>query len=114
MTTFVFTEEEALQITLDLWTWLAETGARDKDEWPGWKNHDNWQGEDDCALCTLCNETDRSQGCLLCPYWRAFGPCGFSTGPYNRWFRARSDTGRKRNAAIIRDRIAGQIAGRTE
>jgi len=31
------TRLEALQLCLELWEWLAETGSSDKADWPGWE-----------------------------------------------------------------------------
>ena len=33
------TKEQAIQISIELWEWLAETGGTDQSEWPGWKKY---------------------------------------------------------------------------
>ncbi len=117
MPKFVYTEAEALQITHDLWSWLAETGREWKDEWPGWKGRKRWAGDTNCALCTFSEKTadaatlnSRGGRCRICPWWRVYRNCGNVRSPYSQWNEAEADATRKRNAGIIRDRITGLIA----
>ena len=39
MTHKPLTKRKALEITRDLWAWLAKNPSKDKNEWPGWAIH---------------------------------------------------------------------------
>ena len=72
------TKKKAVEICIELWTWLAETGGR-KDDWPGWKIYGEMQ--DSCPLCEYSNPI----GCVGCPYYKKFGCCCTRNFPYDSW-----------------------------
>ena len=63
------TQKLALKITLELWTWLAETG-RKKGRWPGWKEYGGIRAfYEGCAFCEYKRRTVGFARCLrACPY----------------------------------------------
>ena len=71
------TAKEAVELSIDLWEWLAETG-KEKEDWPEWK----WNGgkyshiNSDCFLCEYADG-----GCAACPY----GKCYDIGDPFERW-----------------------------
>ncbi len=76
------TKKLALQITEELWTWLAEEDGRCKEDWLGWVKYGGM--DRNCALCELYNESQTGR-CPECPYSREFGHCQKGTKPYNEW-----------------------------
>lgn len=53
------TKKKAIEISIELWTWLAKTGRKYKSDWPRWKEYGRMQ--DDCALCECFIDCD------ICP-----------------------------------------------
>ena len=86
------TEEQAIDRSIDLWKWLAETGG-EKEDWPGWSKYDRIAS--DCFLCeydfgnrriTYCPQ------CHTCPYYEKYGYSCYDSGkPYSRWEDAVED-----------------------
>ncbi len=91
------TRKKAIEISISLWTWLAETG-RHKREWPQWKKYGRmWS---DCALCQYKN--DRQTSCHRdCPYYEKFGFCEEGSKPYQLWAVAETDEEHKVHAAAF-------------
>lgn len=58
------TKEKAVDIAIELWTWLAETGEESKHNWPGWEIYGGMYMD-----CPLCDYTSRYSGgiCMGCP-----------------------------------------------
>ena len=50
------TKKKAIEITIELWEWLAETG-KDKEDWEGWKNLASMVYN--CPLCEYATVTGR-------------------------------------------------------
>jgi len=84
------TRKKAIELSIELWTWLAETG-KEKHEWPKWR--DNGGEHDDVVFdCFLCKYAGRKQGddcetCHPCPYFKHYGVacCDAEDSPYNNW-----------------------------
>jgi len=91
------TEREALQTTIDLWTWLTEHPLATKADWPSWLALDYLDKEPaigeaaqcemlaDCPCCQFVAETDECEAALIGddePPWRdsdgddTDDPCG--------------------------------------
>lgn len=92
------TKKKAISISLELWTWLAETGGL-KPYWPGWEKYGEM-----IAHCALCEynfyrlSVKRIGGdCPYCPYFEKFGHCSKDT-PYFEWSVAHLEKDRKRYA----------------
>ena len=94
------TKNKAIQISIELWTWLAETGGSDKGDWVGWEKY----GEIyyNCALCeygTLVGSI--VSRCFHCPYYLKFGKCYKEGQPFLKWGKARIPKTRKKYAALF-------------
>ena len=89
------TRKKSIQICIELWTWLAETG-RQKTGWPGWGKY----GRMSCG-CPFCEYAERKHGfasCDDCPYFEKFKSCDSDDAPYEKWFDAETLTQRKKYA----------------
>lgn len=98
------TKKKAIQISIELWTWLAETGAAHKWRWQGWRKYGYMHA--DCPLCEYVNPL--GGGCASCPYYQKFGHCytlltgnkGLKTS-FDKWCNARKVETRKKYAALF-------------
>ena len=90
------TREKAIDISIELWEWLAETGGGevDKENWPGWDTYGKMDLS--CALCEY--DATRRDYCDSCPYAKRYGPCGH--GVLGNWVNARTKRTRRKYAAI--------------
>ena len=67
----ILTKKKALEISIELWEWLAETGSDNKEDWPGWAKY----GRMECT-CALCEYSRRQQknkpwwACTPCPLYK--------------------------------------------
>jgi len=80
------TREKAIELSIELWTWLARTGER-KSEWPGWKkNGGSYEPvAADCFLCAWVESLDRGL-CLACPLYEHYGyTCMDTCSPFWMW-----------------------------
>jgi len=101
------TELRALLICLDLWKWLAETGSRHKEDWPGWVEVWAQYGggaEGDCFRydCPCCEYVMREENLegmdagdpecsTTCPMRDWFnGRCTSETQVFVQWFNEES------------------------
>ena len=59
---------EALDLSIELWIWLAKTG-KEKEEWPSWGEFPRENVAYDCFLCEYTNQRNGNlhdcQGCPL-------------------------------------------------
>jgi len=76
-------KRKALEICIELWSWLGSTGSAYKEEWPGWKINGGKYPEMK-LYCSLCeydsyrhyhNKTYKS-GCYYCPLKKELNYCG--------------------------------------
>jgi len=111
------TKKKALQITYELWSWLAETGSGYKASWEGWgKYGDMWFY---CPCCEYNNRLSSDDECPKCPllnYWKKFAVrkyglavCCSHKSPYVLWKEASDINTRKKYAAMIRDAAKAEL-----
>lgn len=98
------TREKAIDISIELWTHLEETGEDElgKVLWGGWHKYGAMRGA--CALC----EYDHGQegNCQHCPYYQRFWSCAVSGGPYREWRQVQnSDDDRKKYAGMCLEQL---------
>ena len=70
------TKKKAIELTIELWEWLAEMGNECKSEWPNWFEYDHIT-----FFCFLCEYqqrkniywNDSNDYCGYCPYFQRFG-----------------------------------------
>ncbi len=98
-------KKNAIKITIQLWTWLKETGSEYKDEWPGWGKIKKEYGKNFLSACPLCEYGEQINRafdrCTYCPYSKQYRRCWKEPSLYVKWRRAT----RKRD----RQRYAGQF-----
>lgn len=89
------TARKAVELSIELWTWLAESGE-DKEDWPEWEFNGGRYAEvhNDCSLC----EYDEPEDCEACPYHAKYGSCCVCPGPYGEWVWANTQEDRKKYA----------------
>ena len=100
------TERESIDKSIELWTWLAETG-REKYGWPEW----DWNGggyeevESDCFLCEY--RSQHSDLCYKdCPYSQKFGGCFTGEVPYYKfWDKSDTEEGNKKYASLFLEQL---------
>ena len=99
------TEEEAIDLSIKLWTWLAESGSAYKAGWSGWEQPGCMAN--DCAMCEYhiqqmqTSQLERVGACQFCPYNRMFGGCMGKDSPYGAWTGALTVGKRKQAASDI-------------
>lgn len=82
----------ALEMSIDLWTWLAADGTRDKEDWARFEEIRNMIGC--CALCDIFDTLPADEvPCEDCPLQgddRA-GHISCANGDYHNWHTARNE-----------------------
>lgn len=102
----ILTKEKAIEIAIELWTFLAETGEQFKRSWPGWEKYEAM----DCH-CPLCEyayrealRTEKSQ-CFFCPYDKMFGGCCYKGSPYDMWEGVKTKRAKKKYASLFLEQL---------
>ena len=95
------TKKKAIEISIELWTFLAETGGQ-KLDWNGWNKYGYMS-----ASCPLC---EYSRGlCKSCPYYKKFKPCcSLGDKPvtiYDYWEAAKTLETRKKYAKLFLEQL---------
>lgn len=91
------TARKAVELSIDLWASLAETGE-DKDDWPEWESNGG-QYPEARGLCFLCEYDFRKKGdCEACPYNIKYKSCCEEETPFVKWADAKNETDRKKFA----------------
>ncbi|KKM94057.1 hypothetical protein LCGC14_1202170 [marine sediment metagenome] len=81
----VETKTDALLHCFDLWLWMAVTGEKDKDEWPGWKRN-GWYLENCFADCPACEYMENKKiDCNKCIISWPKTECDGAGGLFRRW-----------------------------
>ena len=81
------TKKIALKICVELWTWIAVTGSRNKHDWPGWAKYGNMPN--DCPCCEYVDS--HFYRCDECPLIKLWPGCGYvlcarRPSPYYKWY----------------------------
>jgi hypothetical protein len=102
------TRKKAIELGIELWTWLAETGKR-KSEWPKWDEYS--KARSNCWFCEYDDQMlDRykcnRQGCGYCPLvTNGFGRCSDSLSLFEKWNAAKTPRTRKKYAKLFLGQI---------
>ena len=92
------TKKKAMEICIELWTYLAETGNK-KEDWPGWEKYGEMNAE--CPLCEYGDQNPAKAGCN-CPLDRPpFNGCYNPPSEYENWVEATRDVDEKRFAGLF-------------
>ena len=89
------TEKKAIEICIELWTWLAKTGKR-KSEWDGWGDDCFYQ---DCPFCEYSSQMG-DRGCESCPIIKSFQSYCVFIG-FGNWYNAETVLARKKYAKLF-------------
>lgn len=109
----ILTIQESLELTRDLWLWLALNPGSDKSEWPEWEKHGKFYAY--CPCCEYAKGLYRAPDCSECPLKKYWAPCEFVNlifggykprcmrpgSPYLSWVNADNDYDRMRSAISI-------------
>ncbi len=104
------TKKEAMELTIELWTWLAETGGG-KEDWPGWERFGGLDEYGECEQvhgeCFLCEHGYQQEEdmCNACPYAQEFGRCHRCGEPFDKWAMARTEKTRKEYASLFLEQM---------
>ena len=97
-------EKKALDITIELWEHLVETGNEFKGDWPKWEEY-GWMLAD-CPLCAYYRPRG-GNNCRTCPLADReakgnYGCWGYSFG---LWFSAKTKRTRKKYAKLFLEEL---------
>ncbi len=100
------TRKKAIELCIELWTWLAKTGKR-KGNWPKWDKY----GDDIASNCWFCEYNDyrRKQNktlifdCRYCPLGGEEYQC--LDLAYRKWENAQQTRTRKKYAKLFLGQI---------
>lgn len=100
------TKKKAIELSIKLWTWLAETG-KEKEEWPVWDKYD-YAILNDCFLCEY--DDQKRGGCNACPLTEKFSRqpsqkfgCYADDCAYSQWEKCESMFAGQQKTAITED-----------
>jgi hypothetical protein len=102
---------QALEMTAEMWDWLAEHPRRPKSEWPGWKKVcEEFQSKCACCQYDLQFEGD-CKACPLLSLWPSDGlsPCADYGSPFNLWSQAVTDMESSVAAKCIADAARDEL-----
>ncbi len=101
------TKKKAIELSIEQWEWLAETGKY-KSEWPGWEKYGNvFFG---CFLCARHLEEEGSD-CQTCPLYKEYGYCSDGKSHFAAWDKAKTESTRKKYAKLFLEQLKGLTNG---
>lgn len=107
------TYRKAKRLHIKLWTWLAETGASCKDEWPEAEKYELDTILNKCFLCEATKNEDNEVVCEICPLYKEQGCyCAYPESLYSKWGRAKTKRTKRKYAALIVDVVKNNRFGR--
>ena len=96
------TRKKAIELSIELWTWLAETGGY-KSQWPEWERYGFV--EEHCFLCEYVSREFGKPSCAHCPlYITVEGSNCFGTS-FGSWCKARITGERKECAKLFLEEL---------
>jgi hypothetical protein len=94
------TRKKAIELCIELWTWLAKTGKK-KEDWPKWVEYDYTYN--DCWFCEYgSQQVEKYNGCTCqyCPLIKKLDMlCGKSY--YGKWSCTKAPKTRKKYAKLF-------------
>lgn len=98
------TRKKAIELSKELWVWLAETGKM-KHEWPRWEKY-GWM----TWHCPLCEYAWGGDACPRCPYWQTYGHCCPDDSEeeetiFSQWDDAKTSKTRKKYARLFLEQL---------
>jgi len=81
----IITREDALLHCFDLWLWLAVTGKKHKENWPGWEFNGGYL-EKCFADCPVCKYSEDCETCIIS--WTGEDCSESHKGEFYKWRKA--------------------------
>lgn len=114
------TRKKAIELSIELWEWLAETGSGEKSEWPEWGNYGEVIYLADCFLCEYGNRNINPKNiedkywteCGACPYHKKFGRCCNDNTPFWLWAEEEEIEPRKKYALLFLAQLKELLDGK--
>lgn len=100
------TRKKAIELCISLWTWLAETGAKFKSEWPEWEKYERNICWSHCWYCEYSNRRCKNTvgvNCKKCPLGGKSFECNDLY--YGKWKEAETPRTRKKYAKLFLEQI---------
>ena len=100
------TREQAIDRSIELWEYLAETGDWGKSSWPRWKEFGRIDA--DCFLCEYNGREADKTGlriCTRCPYYQSYGYCIKEGSPFMLWEEWEDRKANKKYAALFLEQL---------
>ena len=98
------TRKQAIDLSIELWKWLAETGKQ-KEDWPGWEELGGMGNH--CPLCEYAGLKNRVyKGCSKCPL--SWGEHGCQENPisyYDSWRSVLTKKAKKKYAKLFLEQL---------
>jgi len=101
----------ALELSIELWKWLAETGSNDKSAWDKWERlEQEYKIEFFAACCPLCEYSKYNVDCNICPMFKRwpdvhgaseYEVCTSEGSAFDIWSNSTSVTLRKAMAEVL-------------
>ena len=100
------TRKKAIELCIELWTWLAETGKK-KDQWPEWDKYGGyWNVMGGCFFCEYDKQfKDACQCCPLVKMLKIKNGCYSNRLAYVEWEHVKTIKARKKYAALFLSQI---------
>lgn len=105
------TRKKAIELCIELWTWLAKTGKK-KEEYPDWEKYKSYclGNLEPLAYCWFCQYSFQRvkiipTGCKYCPYHKRYGHCDKEGSFYFNWGAAVTPRTRKKYAGLFLKQI---------
>jgi len=113
----MLTKREAIELSLELWQWLAADINRDKMSWPRWSENGGTEEKVTC-YCHACAYAltllpdNEGNECKYCFIAEALGErdCFGSDSPFLEWFNNRNDPPARRRGADTMVKLLTEIA----
>lgn len=100
------TKKKAIEISVELWEYMAKSGSDNKRSWEGWETYGPME-----ACCPFCEYDCRNETyaddkiCVHCPL--SLGESGCYQTPYLQWCEAYDKASRKKYAAKFLEVLKG-------
>ena len=97
------TKRKAIELSCELWKWLAKTGM-EKEDWPEWEENGGKYHTREGSYCFLCEYVSPHDkctihgSCTICPYYTAYGFCIDNDSPYALWSSPSTSDEKKHHA----------------
>ncbi len=109
--------KKSIELCILVWTWLAKTGKRKKEDWPGWLKYYKTLKSAEThvwGFCWFCEYDERQKkkndttgGCFYCPLTEKFSVdgCNDNQSYFTKWVNARFPRTRKKYAGLFLKQI---------